>query len=90
MAFGLPKRQGLYDPAFERDACGVGFVANIKGQPSHEIIEKGIEVLVNLTHRGASGSDPARCLHLLACPERRPQRRTRPYHRGRQGGDAAC
>ena len=58
MAFGLPEKHGLYDPAFERDACGVGFVANICGRASHEIIEKGIEVLVNLTHRGAAGSDP--------------------------------
>jgi glutamate synthase domain-containing protein 1 len=48
----------LYDPANERDACGIGFVANIKGQKSHFIIEKGIQVLINLTHRGACGCDP--------------------------------
>ena len=55
---GLPAPQGLYDPANERDACGIGFVANIKGQKSHEIILKGIQVLINLTHRGACGCDP--------------------------------
>jgi glutamate synthase domain-containing protein 2/glutamate synthase domain-containing protein 1/glutamate synthase domain-containing protein 3 len=55
---GLPEAQGLYDPANERDACGIGFVANIKGQKSHDIILKGIQVLINLTHRGACGCDP--------------------------------
>src|SRR5947208_5068576 len=55
---GLPAAQGLYDPANERDACGIGFVANIKGQKSHDIILKGIQVLINLTHRGACGCDP--------------------------------
>ena len=54
---GLPAPQGLYDPRFEHDACGIGFVANIKGQKSHEIIVKGIQVLMNLTHRGACGCD---------------------------------
>ena len=54
----LPEPQGLYDPRFERDACGLGFIASIKGQASHEIIVKGIQILVNLQHRGASGSDP--------------------------------
>ncbi len=48
----------LYRPEFEHDACGVGVVANIKGIPSHQIVENGIEVLVNLAHRGAAGSDP--------------------------------
>src|SRR5438094_2609287 len=55
---GLPAAQGLYDPANERDACGIGFVANIKGQKSHDIILKGIQVLINLTHRGACGCAP--------------------------------
>jgi len=50
--------QGLYDPAFEHDACGIGFVASIKGHKSHDIIRKGIQVLINLTHRGACGCDP--------------------------------
>ena len=53
-----PKPQGLYDPRNEHDACGIGFVANIKGQKSHDIIVKGIQVLINLTHRGACGCDP--------------------------------
>jgi glutamate synthase (NADPH/NADH) large chain len=55
---GFPERQGLYDPCHEHDACGMGFVANIKGQKSHDIIEKGIQILINLTHRGACGCDP--------------------------------
>jgi glutamate synthase (NADPH) large chain len=55
---GLPAPQGLYDPRHEHDACGIGFVANIKGQKSHDIIVKGIQVLINLTHRGACGCDP--------------------------------
>ena len=57
-SFGLPKKQGLYDPQFEKDNCGVGFVAHMKGNKSHTIIEQGLNVLVNLTHRGAVGSDP--------------------------------
>ena len=52
------KKQGLYDPFFEHDACGVGFVANIDGTRSHAIIEQGLTVLRNLTHRGACGCDP--------------------------------
>src|SRR5580698_4038468 len=55
---GLPEPQGLYHPSHEHDACGMGFVAHIKGHKSHDIIEKGIQILINLTHRGASGSDP--------------------------------
>src|SRR5436305_7073980 len=55
---GLPPAQGLYDFRYEHDACGIGFVANIKGQKSHDIIVKGIQVLINLTHRGACGCDP--------------------------------
>jgi glutamate synthase domain-containing protein 2/glutamate synthase domain-containing protein 1/glutamate synthase domain-containing protein 3 len=54
----LPAKQGLYDPANEHDACGVGFVANIKGARSHAIIEQGLLILKNLTHRGAVGADP--------------------------------
>jgi glutamate synthase domain-containing protein 1 len=53
-----PQAQGLYDPANEHDACGVGFVANIKAKKSHEIIEHGLLILKNLTHRGAVGYDP--------------------------------
>ena len=54
----LPIRQGLYDPRHEHDACGVGFVVHIKGQKSHEIVKQGLELLRNLTHRGAVGADP--------------------------------
>ena len=50
---------GMYDPAFEHEACGVGLVANVKGRKSHSIIEQGLEVLINLGHRGATGADPA-------------------------------
>jgi len=53
----LPKPQGLYDPANEHDACGIGFVVNIQGQASHDIVLKGLEILVNLAHRGACGCD---------------------------------
>jgi glutamate synthase (NADPH/NADH) large chain len=54
-----PEKQGLYDPANEHDACGVGFVANIKGAKSHDIIAQGLQLLINLDHRGAVGADPA-------------------------------
>ncbi|RJE48868.1 MULTISPECIES: glutamate synthase large subunit [unclassified Dehalobacter] len=53
----LPRKQGLYDPAFEHDACGMGFVVNIKGEKSHDIVEEALTVLENLNHRGASGAD---------------------------------
>ena len=52
-----PPAQGLYHPTHEHDACGIGFVANIRGQKSHDIINKGIQVLLNLAHRGACGCD---------------------------------
>ena len=55
---GMPPAQGLYDPANEHDNCGVGFIANIKGRKSHCIVKRGIEILCNLTHRGAVGADP--------------------------------
>jgi glutamate synthase domain-containing protein 2/glutamate synthase domain-containing protein 1/glutamate synthase domain-containing protein 3 len=55
---GVPPPQGLYHPAFEHDACGVGFVADLTGRRSHETVEAGLQLLVNLTHRGASGADP--------------------------------
>jgi len=54
---GLPVQQGLYDPRFEHDACGVGFVATLDGEPSHQVVRSGIRVLVNLEHRGAVGGD---------------------------------
>ena len=52
-----PERQGLYDPADERDACGVGFVVDIKGRKSHDIVRKALQVLKNLQHRGACGCE---------------------------------
>jgi len=52
------KKQGLYNPINEHDSCGVGFVANIHGKQSHKIISQGLELLTNLTHRGATGYDP--------------------------------
>jgi glutamate synthase (NADPH/NADH) large chain len=54
----LPPKQGLYDPAFEHDACGLGFVATLDRAPRHEIVSQALEILANLTHRGAAGCDP--------------------------------
>ena len=54
---GYPTKQGLYDPRFEHDACGIGFVVNIKGEQSHEIVEQALTVLENLDHRGACGCE---------------------------------
>src|SRR5258705_12191988 len=53
----VPKKQGLYDPRHEHDACGTGFVVDIKGRKSHDIVQKAIQVLLNLEHRGACGSE---------------------------------
>ena len=53
-----PKAQGLYRPSNERDGCGVGFVAHIKGKHSTQIVQQGLALLTNLTHRGATGYDP--------------------------------
>lgn len=55
---GFPPVQGLYDPRNEHDACGVGFIAHIKGQKSHAIVDQALEILHNLDHRGAVGADP--------------------------------
>ncbi len=55
---GLPPAQGLYDPALEKDSCGVGFIADIKGRSSHKLIEDALAILCNLEHRGAVGADP--------------------------------
>ena len=57
MRHDLPPRQGLYDPAFEHDACGVNFIVHMKGLRSHDIVQQGIGALCNLQHRGASGSE---------------------------------
>ena len=54
---GLPPNQGLYDPQFEHDACGVGFVVNIKGRKSHQLVTDALQILVNLDHRGACGCE---------------------------------
>ncbi|MDH4440833.1 MAG: glutamate synthase subunit alpha, partial [Rhizobium sp.] len=58
VARGLPAKQGLYDPKNEHDACGVGFIAHMKGVKSHQIVKDGLFILENLTHRGAVGADP--------------------------------
>ncbi|PTM55033.1 glutamate synthase (NADH) large subunit [Phreatobacter oligotrophus] len=55
---GLPEAQGLYDPRNEKDSCGVGFIADMKGRKSHKIVQDGIQILLNLEHRGAVGADP--------------------------------
>ena len=55
---GLPAKQGLYDPRYEHDACGVGFVVDLKGRKSHSIVAQGLQVLLNLAHRGACGCEP--------------------------------
>ena len=54
----IPPRQGLYDPAHEHDACGVGFVADLTGERRHETVASALTVLRNLEHRGAKGADP--------------------------------
>src|SRR5689334_6072758 len=55
---GLPPAQGLYNPRFEHDACGLGFVATLNRVASHDVVKQALEILVNLTHRGAAGCDP--------------------------------
>ena len=62
---GRSEAQGLYDPAHEHDACGVGFIADMKGRKSHQIVTNALEILQNLEHRGAVGADP------LGSPRRR-------------------
>ncbi|HEY0439085.1 MAG TPA: glutamate synthase subunit alpha, partial [Xanthobacteraceae bacterium] len=54
----LPEPQGLFDPALEKDSCGVGFIADIKGRKSHALVEDALAILCNLEHRGAVGADP--------------------------------
>ena len=55
---GVPEGHGLYDPALAKDSCGVGFIADIKGRKSHQIVVDALTILVNLEHRGAVGADP--------------------------------
>ncbi len=72
-AHGLPPAQGLYDPRNEHDACGVGFVANMHNAKSHELVRMGLQILLNLDHRGAVGADPKAgdgCGMLLQIPHR--------------------
>src|SRR5688572_8195944 len=54
---GRPRAQGLYDPAYEKDSCGVGFVVDVKGRKSHQIVQQALTVLLNLRHRGACGCE---------------------------------
>lgn len=58
MQKGLPLPQGLYNPDNEKDACGVGLLVNIRGVKSHQLVEKGLQVLEHMVHRGAEGADP--------------------------------
>src|SRR5262249_11806159 len=70
---GLPPAQGLYSPAYEHDSCGVGFVANMHNLKSHALITMGLEILLNLNHRGAVGADPEAgdgCGMLVQIPHR--------------------
>ena len=55
---GVLAAQGLYDPALDKDSCGVGFIADIKGRKSHQLVEDALAILCNLEHRGAVGADP--------------------------------
>src|SRR5919198_25136 len=55
---GRPAHQGMYDPRNEHDACGVGFVATLTGEASHDLVDQALTVLRNLEHRGATGSEP--------------------------------
>src|SRR5438093_11828982 len=54
---GLPAPQGLYDPRFEHDSCGVGFVCHVKGKANHKIVDQALEMLENMVHRGACGCE---------------------------------
>jgi glutamate synthase (NADPH) large chain len=70
---GMPKAQGLYDPANEKDSCGVGFVADMKNRKSHAIVKQGLDILRNIDHRGAVGADPKMgdgCGMLVQIPHR--------------------
>ena len=90
-----PPAQGLYDPSKEHDSCGVGFVADMKNRKSHDILEKGLQILVNLDHRGACGCEantgdgagilmqmPHEFLKLSSCEEQR-----RFFYLATEGGD---
>ena len=66
---GLPEPQGLYTPENEHDSCGVGFLANIKNRKSHNIIRQGLQILVNLDHRGRSESQIQPNPGFRQCPK---------------------
>ena len=55
---GFPEKKGLYDPSFEKDACGFGFIADINNEPKHEIVHQALDIVHKLDHRGAIGADP--------------------------------
>src|SRR5271168_3147059 len=57
MSSGLPPAQGLYDPRYEHDSCGVGFIVDLKGRKSHQLVRDGLTALLNLNHRGACGCE---------------------------------
>ncbi|MGH6677095.1 MAG: hypothetical protein ACRECE_12840, partial [Xanthobacteraceae bacterium] len=70
---GLPPEQGLYAPQYEHDSCGVGFIVDMHNRKSQDIIAKGLEILINLDHRGAVGADPKAgdgCGILVQIPHR--------------------
>jgi glutamate synthase (NADPH/NADH) len=54
---GLPEKVGLYDPSFEKDACGVGFIVNIEGNSSNKVLQDAKTMLIRMSHRGACGCD---------------------------------
>ena len=72
------KKQGLYNPDNEHDSCGIGFVANLKNVKSHHIIQQGLKILCNVTHRGAVGADGRSGNWFMLA---------RRAHRGAEGGD---
>ena len=57
MSSGMPPSQGLYDPSYEHDSCGVGFVVDLQGRKTHKMVRDGLEALRNLNHRGACGCE---------------------------------
>ena len=86
-----PPAEGLYDLSQEKDACGVGFIANIKGRKSHQIVSDALSILCNLEHRGAVGADP-RAGDSLAAKSGSPWAGSRPAccKTGARGWAASC
>ena len=80
---GMPDVQGLYDPRLDKDSCGVGFIADIHNRKSHGIVEQGLQILLNLDHRGAVGADPKLgdgCGILVQIPQDRKSTRLNSSH----------